>query len=196
MWSVEFAGSFNMAATDPEDIPVVKAMRSGDLTALGTLYNRYGEPVYRLSLRILKNPEEAEDLTQEVFLTFWRSTGFDPKRGTLLVYLLTITQSRAINRLRQAKSRLQLLQRWNRNRPTDTANVPMETASLKELGQQITTALQTLPDNQRQILELAYYDGLSQSEIAEQLEIPLGTVKTRSRQGLLKLRKLLKDLVE
>lgn len=195
MWSVEFAGSFNMAPTDLEDIPVIEAMRSGDLTALGTLYNRYGEAVYRLSLRILKNPQEAEDLTQEVFLTFWRSTGFDPQRGTLLVYFLTITRSRAINRLRQAKSRLQLLQRWHRNRPTDTANVPMETASLKELSQQITEALHTLPENQRQILELAYYDGLSQSKIAEQLEIPLGTVKTRSRQGLLNLRKLLKDLV-
>jgi len=185
-----------MAPTDLEDIPVIEAMRSGDLTALGTLYNRYGEAVYRLSLRILKNPQEAEDLTQEVFLTFWRSTGFDPQRGTLLVYLLTMTRSRAINRLRQAKSRLQLLQRWNRNRPTNTANVPMETASLKELSQHVTAALHTLPDNQRQVLELAYYDGFSQSEIAEQLEIPLGTVKTRSRQGLLKLRTLLKDLVE
>lgn len=196
MWSAEFAGSSNMAPTAPEDIPVIEAMRSGDLTALGTLYNHYGEAVYRLSLRILKNPQEAEDLTQEVFLTFWRSTSFDPQRGTLLVYLLTMTRSRAINRLRQAKSRLQLLQRWSRNRPTDTANVPMETASLKELSQQVTVALQTLPDNQRQVLELAYYDGFSQSEIAEQLEIPLGTVKTRSRQGLLKLRTLLKDLVE
>lgn len=196
MLSVEFAGFSSMVPTDHEDMPVVEAMRSGDLTALGTLYNRYGEPVYRLSLRILKNPQEAEDLTQEVFLAFWRSTGYDPQRGTVLVYLLTMTRSRAINRLRQAKSRLRLVERWTHQRPTSAPDMPMENASLKELSHRVGEALQTLPANQRQVLELAHYDGLSQSEISEQLQIPLGTVKTRSRQGLLKLRQLLKDLVE
>lgn len=185
-----------MTPIDHEDIPLIKALRSGDLTALGTLYARYGEAVYRLSLRILQNPDEAEDLTQEVFLAFWHSSGYDPNRGTMLVYLLTMTRSRAINRLRQSKSRLQLLQRWNNNRPTDASNIPMENASLKELSHRVSQALQALPENQQQVLELAYYDGLSQSEIAEQLKIPLGTIKTRSRRGLLKLRQLLKDLVE
>lgn len=196
MWSMAFVGSSNMAPIDHEDAPLIEAMRSGDLSALEQLYTRYGEAVYRLAVRILTNPQEAEDLTQEVFLTFWRNTSYDPARGTVLTYLLTMTRSRGINRLRQAKTRLNLLHRWNQHRPTAAPNVPMEHASLTELSQRVAVALETLPANQRQVLELAYYDGLSQSEITERLQIPLGTVKTRSRQGLLKLRRLLKDLVE
>jgi RNA polymerase sigma-70 factor (ECF subfamily) len=185
-----------MAQNDPEDTWVMTALRSGDLAALRTLYQRYGEAVYRLAFRILNHAQEAEDLTQEVFLAFWRTPNYDAERGTVLVYLLTMTRSRAINRLRQKKSQRHLLQRWHRSQSTDSPDVPMENASLKELSVQVAEALQSIPQNQRQVLELAYYDGLSQSEITEQLQIPLGTVKTRSRQGLLKLRQLLKDWVE
>lgn len=196
MWSVEFAGSSNMALADCEDLKVIKAMRSGDLAALQILYHRYGEGVYRLSLRMLGNAHDAEDLTQEVFLTFWRKEAYDPDRGSVLVFLLTMTRSRAINRLNQMKSQQKLLQRWQHNRPTDVTNLPLENASLTELSQQVSDALQAIPNDQRQVLEMAYYDGLSQSEITKQLNIPLGTVKTRSRQGLLKLRQLLKNWVE
>lgn len=196
MWSVELFGSCKMALTDNEDNAVIQAMRSGDLSALETLYNRYGTAVYRLALRILNNSQEAEDLTQEVFLTFWRTTNYDPARGKVLVYLLTLTRSRAINRLNQARSQQKLRQRWNHHQPRDAQNMPMENAALTELSHRVSEALQIIPENQRQVLEMAYYDGLSQSEITEQLQIPLGTVKTRSRQGLLKLRQLLKDLVE
>lgn len=185
-----------MTLAEHPDTEVIQALRLGDLSALGILYSRYGEAVYRLALRILSNSQEAEDLTQEVFLTFWRTTTYDPERGSVLVFLLTVTRSRAINRLHQVRSHQQLLQRWRRNRPLNASNVPMENASLKELSHRVSQALQTLPDSQRQVLEMAYYHGLSQSEITQQLKIPLGTVKTRSRQGLLKLRQLLKDLVE
>lgn len=196
MWSVEFAGSSNMTLSDRSDTELIQALQSGDLSALGIVYNRYGEAVYRLALRILSNAQEAEDLTQEVFLTFWRKGTYDPNRGAVLVFLLTMTRSRAINRINQTRSQQQLLQRWKRSSPIDASDIPMEHASLKELSHRVSEALQTLPENQRQVLEMAYYDGLSQSEITQQLNIPLGTVKTRSRQGLLKLRQLLKDLVE
>jgi RNA polymerase sigma-70 factor, ECF subfamily len=196
MWLVEFAGSSNMTLADHEDTTVIRALQSGDLAALKVLYHRYGEAIYRLALRILSNVHEAEDLTQEVFLTFWRTETYDPARGSVLVFLLTMTRSRAINRLNQVRSQQKLLQRWQHNRPSHAPNVPMENASLSELSSHVSEALQVLPDPQRQVLEMAYYDGLSQSEITKQLNIPLGTVKTRSRQGLLKLRQLLKDWVE
>jgi RNA polymerase sigma-70 factor (ECF subfamily) len=196
MWLAEFAGSSNMALADHEDATVIQAMRSGDLAALKVFYRRYGEAVYRLALRILGNAHEAEDLTQEVFLTFWRTETYDPARGSVLVFLLTMTRSRAINRLNQVKSKQKLLQRWQHNQSPNAVNPPLESASLKELSHHVSAALQQLPDSQRQVLEMAYYDGLSQSEITEQLNIPLGTVKTRSRQGLLKLKQFLKDWVE
>lgn len=196
MQSVQFTGSSNMALADHEDATVIQAMRSGDLTALKVLYNRYGEAVYRLALRILGNNHEAEDVTQEIFLTFWRTETYDPSRGSVLVFLLTMTRSRAINRLNQVRSQRKLLQRWQHNHSPIVRNVPLENASLTELSHHVLEALQTLPDSQRQVLEMAYYDGLSQSEITEHLKIPLGTVKTRSRQGLLKLRQLLKDWVK
>ena len=195
----EFTSFSRMALTDHkdmEDVKVIQAMRSGDLSALRLLYKRYGEVVYRLALRILGNSHEAEDLTQEVFLTFWRTEAYDPARGSVLTFLFTMTRSRAINRLNQARSQQKLLQRWQHNRLPNALNVPMENASLTELSHHVSEALQALPDSQRQVLEMAYYEGLSQSEITDQLNIPLGTVKTRSRQGLLKLRELLKGWVE
>lgn len=178
------------------DTKVFQALKSGDLSALGAIYDRYGTAVYRLALRILGNVAEAEDLTQEVFLTFWRSSTYDPNRGSMLVFLMTLTRSRAINRLHQSRSQQQLLQRWGRSLPPESFNPLMDKASLSEISQLIFKALQQLPENQRQVLEMAYYDGMSQSEITQQLNVPLGTVKTRARQGLLKLRRLLKDLVE
>jgi RNA polymerase sigma-70 factor, ECF subfamily len=196
MWSLKFTGLSSVVSTDPEDVKLIRAMRSGDLSALRVLYKRYGEAVYRLALRILGNAHEAEDLTQDVFLTFWRTETYDPSRGSVLVFLLTMTRSRSINRLKQVRSQQKLLQRWQHNRPLHMPNAPLENASLKELSHRVSEAFQVLPDSQRQVLEMAYYDGLSQSEITEQLKIPLGTVKTRSRQGLLRLRQLLKDWVE
>ncbi|NJR39891.1 MAG: sigma-70 family RNA polymerase sigma factor [Leptolyngbyaceae cyanobacterium CSU_1_4] len=185
-----------MASTAYEDTKLIQTLQSGDLSALGILYRRYGEGVYRLALRILGNAHEAEDLTQEVFLTFYRTTTYDVSRGSILVFLLTMTRSRAINRLKQVRSRQQLLERWQRNQSPHLPNPPMANAALKELSHYVSEALQELPEGQRQVLEMAYYDGLTQAEITEQLNLPLGTVKTRSRRGLLKLRQLLKDWVE
>ncbi len=184
-----------MMLSEQTDAEVLQALRSGNSLALGILYDRYGELVYRLALRILGNVSEAEDLTQEVFLTFWRQSTYDSKRGSMSSFLMTLTRSRAIDRLRKARSQQQILQKWQQNF-SSPANSLLDQASLAELSGRVRQALQEFPDNQRQLLELAYFDGLSQSEITRKLNIPLGTVKTRSRQGLLKLRQLLKDLVE
>ncbi len=182
---------------DRTDLQVVTALQQGDPNALGIVYDRYGTAVYRLALRMLSSPTEAEDLTQEVFLAFWRGVDkYDADRGTLLVFLLTITRSRALNRLKQQSSQQNLYQRVGNYLPTATSQPGMEAVTLNELSERMGTALAQLPTPQKQVLEMGYYQGKSQSEIAQELCVPLGTVKTRSRQGLLKLRQLLQDLID
>jgi RNA polymerase sigma-70 factor (ECF subfamily) len=189
-------GFAEMERFELEDLELIARMRSGDLRALSRLYRRYGGIVYRLALKILDHSQEAEDLTQEVFLTFWRKPNVDSQQGKLVVYLLTMTRSQAINRIRQTQSYQQRLQRWHQQLPNHGQTAPhrpMEHAALRELSEQVSESLQALSSEQRQVLELAYYHGLSQLEISTQLQLPLGTVKTHSRRGLLKLRQLLKD---
>lgn len=181
----------------PSDTELYLAMKSGQRSALGDIYDRYATLVYRLALRVLANPQEAEDLTQEVFLNLWRNKTYEPGRGSLGSFLTTLTRSRAIDRLRSRSSNLKFLQRWSQTMTTVPPPItPFESASLMQRSEYVRAALGQLPDKQRQVLELAYYDGLSQSEIAARLDIPLGTVKTWSRQGLLNLRKTLKSLIE
>jgi RNA polymerase sigma-70 factor, ECF subfamily len=185
-----------MTLSDRTDAEVFQALQDGEGCGMAILYDRYGEVVYRLGLRILHNPQEAEDLTQEVFLLLVRTVAYDPKRGSMCTFLLTIARTRAIDRLRKVRSQQQFLQKWSRIDPVVSLKTPIDNATSLEVSSRVKDALSTLPDKQRQILEMAYYDGRSQSEISQNLDIPLGTVKTRSRQGLLKLRNILKDLVE
>ncbi|WP_414541612.1 sigma-70 family RNA polymerase sigma factor [Nostoc sp. CCY0012] len=185
-----------MVLSNETDTEVFQVLRSGNLLALGIFYDRYGEVVYRVALRMLGNAQEAEDLTQEVFLTLWRSGKYDSKRGSMLVFLTTLTRSKAIDRHRQIKAQWQRLQRWSRNVPPDNSSNLMDKVSLEEMSQRVREALAELPPNQKQILEMSYYDGLSQSEISDNLNMPLGTVKTHKRKGLLYLRQMLQDLVE
>lgn len=185
-----------MVLSNETDTEVFQALRSGNPLALGIFYDRYGEVVYRVALRMLGNAQEAEDLTQEVFLTLWRSGAYDSKRGSMLVFLTTLTRSKAIDRHRQIKAQWQRLQRWSRNASPENSSNLMDKVSLEEMSQRVREALAELPPNQKQILEMSYYDGLSQSEISDNLNMPLGTVKTHKRKGLLYLRQMLQDLVE
>ncbi len=181
----------------PTDTELFLAMKAGQQSALGALYDRYSSLVYRLALRVLTNPQEAEDLTQEIFLNLWRGKTYEPGRGSLSSFLTTLTRSRAIDRLRSRSSNLRFLQRWSQTMITAPPPLtPFESASLSQRSEYVRRALAQLPEKQRQVLELAYYDGLSQSEIAARLNTPLGTVKTWSRQGLLSLRDHLKSLIE
>ncbi|NEQ97323.1 MAG: sigma-70 family RNA polymerase sigma factor [Cyanothece sp. SIO2G6] len=178
------------------DVELIHGLRSGEQEALAVLYDRYGNLVYTVALKILKRSDEAEDLTQDVFLNFWKKETFDPNRAALSTYLCVMTRSRALNRISSQGSRqrqLQQLQYVDQNRPTVT---PLEEASLAEQQSTLRQALSTLPERQRQILELNFYQGSSHSEIARQLDLPLGTVKSSARQGLLKLRKVLGDRVK
>jgi RNA polymerase sigma-70 factor, ECF subfamily len=181
---------------DQPDFVVINAIQAGDEKALAEIYDRYGLMVYRLALKILGNSNDAEDLTQEVFVTFWQGANkYEPQRGALSTFLAVVTRSRALNKLRQNKSRQNLAEQYGQNAPHSTPATGLDTAHLETLADRVGAALAQIPLEQRQTIELAYYGGLSQSTIANQLDLPLGTVKTRSRQGLLKLKTLLQDLL-
>lgn len=181
----------------PTDEQVFKAFTDGNVSALGTLYDRYGLLVYRLNYRMLKNAQEAEDLTQEIFLNLQVKSKFNPQRGSFYTYLMILARSQAIDRLRSRRSKGRLWQ--NIRKLKDSAaqpkiDDPMEVVSMEEISAQVRNALQHLSANQRQVLELSYYEGLTQLEISQRINIPLGTVKTHSRRGLIQLRKNLHNL--
>jgi RNA polymerase sigma-70 factor, ECF subfamily len=198
MMSSPYRGFFMTRWKEEPDLDLVLALKNGDRTALETLYDRYSGLVYKLALRLLSTEEAAADLTQEIFLALWnKPEKYQADRGSLSVFLSVMTRSQALNRLRSAKSQQQLIQRFGRMEMPDSGDNPnLDRAALTELSQRVKSALKQLPDAQRQVLELAYYEGFSQSDITEKTGVPLGTVKSRSRQGLLKLRELLKDLAE
>ena len=160
-------------------------MQSGDQSALAELYDRYSSVVYAVALRVLGDTGAAEDVLQEVFLQFWRNPGaFDAARGSLGAWLAVITRNRAIDSLR-------------RRRPeTDIEDVIVSVApdlageaDRSRAAQKVRGVLGTMPPAQRSALEMAYFEGMSHSEIAEKTGEPLGTIKTRIRAGLMLLRK-------
>ncbi len=182
-----------MNLVDQPDTVVVEALMAGNQAALGVLYSRYGELVYLLAYRILHNSQDAEDLTQEIFMKFWQQGKFDRARGTVPAYLLTMTRSRAIDQIRRRKSRQAMIDKVCK---LHNSSSPDNSLEQEEISEKVQRAMTQLPDNQRIPLELAYSLGLTQAEISERLGIPIGTIKTRTRQGLLKLRQLLHNLVE
>jgi RNA polymerase sigma-70 factor, ECF subfamily len=181
----------------PTDAELIQSLRAGEQLPLRLLYDRYSGLVYTVALRILGRSEEAEDLTQDVFLTFWKDGKFNPDRAALSTYLGLLTRSRALHRLAQRASRRRSLTYLQQIEPqASKAPTPLELASLAEQRQQVRAALAQLSQNQRQVLTLSYYQDLSHSVISQRLNLPLGTVKTNARQGLLKLRKILGETIE
>jgi RNA polymerase sigma-70 factor (ECF subfamily) len=186
-------GKFLLSPTDAE---LFLALKSGDSNALGVLYDRHASLVYGLALKILSSAQEAEDLVQDIFLNLAKCS-YDPKRGSFRTFLAILTRSRTIDHIRARGAALRTLERWKPNRSQEVeSNLPFEYVSQEEQSQEVRSALSQLSDSQQQVLRLSYYDGLSQSEIAERLQIPLGTVKSIARRGLLKLRQTLTDHIE
>ncbi|MEM9908256.1 MAG: sigma-70 family RNA polymerase sigma factor [Cyanobacteria bacterium P01_D01_bin.44] len=180
-----------MASPIPDTV-LVNRLWQGDLEALGTLYDRYASLVYTTALRSLGDVASAEDLTQDVFLTLMHQRTYSPERGALSSYLSLLTRSRAIDRLRAQSTQSKYLNKWQQQ-PSPLEPGPMEHASQQERNTMVRQALAQLTQQQRQVLELSYYQGQSQTEIAQQLDVPLGTVKSWARRGLLKLRSHLQD---
>jgi RNA polymerase sigma-70 factor (ECF subfamily) len=176
------------------DEAVIRRIAGGDHGALGALYDLHGRTVYTLALRIVGDPAEAEEVVQDVFLQVWRAAArYDQGRASVAGWLLMMARSRAIDRVRARQAR-----------PTGVAAGEFALAGLadgatgqearvisSQAAEQLKAALQDLPASMRAAIELAYYDGLTQSAIAERLGEPLGTVKTRMRTALQKLRSAL-----
>ncbi|MBW4487976.1 MAG: sigma-70 family RNA polymerase sigma factor [Trichocoleus desertorum ATA4-8-CV12] len=190
------------SGSEPTSLPITtdkeiwQALKARKPAALALLYDTYAGLVYGLALKLLKHPQEAEDLTQEVFLAFWHNDVYHSAHESLNSILLTMTRSLAIAKLRSRDVALKDLERWRQSPlPEKIVMTPFEQASLQERSQQIEDGLVQLSHTQRQALEMAYFEGFSQAEIAKQLGIPLGTVKTRVRQGLLKLKQTLRGFI-
>ncbi len=166
-------------------------MGRGDDDALGVLYDRFGRLAFRLAFRILRDRALAEDAVQEAFLAVWRSAdAYKRERAKPSTWILTVVHRRAVDLVRREQKR--------RGEPLESAPEPSvgpadEDAVLRDRRAAVQAALTELPDDQRQALELAYYGGLTQSELAERLGVPLGTVKSRMFAGLGRLRELLAE---
>jgi RNA polymerase sigma-70 factor (ECF subfamily) len=179
-----------------EDVKLLRAIARGDEEAIAALYDRYRLILFGLILRILHSQPEAEDVLQEVFLQVWRrASDFDEKRGRPFTWLVTLARSRAIDRLRSLGSRDRTAIEAARA-ATDNIVDAADDAVKSEQGEIVRSALKELPEEQRRALFLAYFEGLTQSEIARRLNSPLGTVKTRMRSGMIRLRELLGERVK
>ncbi len=175
------------------DVRLLQRTANGDREAFAELYDRFSRPLYSLALRVLGDAREAEDIVQDAFLALWeKSSAFSAERGTAFSWAATLTRNRAIDRVRMRRRRGELLEQ---SAPSDLGydeadGTADSTASLtfKEKARGVRTALATLPADQQKAVELAFFSGLTQQQISEKLQEPLGTVKARIRRGLLKLR--------
>ena len=180
------------------DVELLHAIARGDEAALARLYDAYRVILFGLLVRILNSREEAEDILQEVFVQVWRrAKDFDEKRGRPFTWLVTLARSRAIDRLRLLAARQRLAVGAAQDQEqSETISDALSDAVRAEQQTVVRRALAELPEEQRNTLVLAYFDGLTQSEIASKLNAPLGTIKTRMRSGMIKLRALLGSQLE
>lgn len=175
------------------DAVLIKEAAAGDTAALETLYDRYSRVVFSFALRIVGDPQIAEEILQEVFFRAWQQgSSFQSSRGSLVTWLLSITHNLAIDEIRKRNRRPQKAD--SAEPEALLAGVRDESQNVEDevwlgsLRDSIVEALNQLPQAQREPIELAYFQGLTQREIAEHLDEPLGTIKTRMRLGMLKLR--------
>lgn len=180
---------------------LVERMTTGDERALAMLYDRYAGSAYSLALSIVREAADAEEVIAETFAQVWRSAArFDAGRGSVAAWIHLIARTRALDRVRERRRRAQLLDRAAQQSDAGfaapvSAAVPTDrSAEQGEIRQLVLASLEELPEPQRRVIEMAYFGGLSQSEIAADLQEPLGTVKTRMRTAMEKLRAALAPL--
>jgi RNA polymerase sigma-70 factor (ECF subfamily) len=180
------------AVQEPADEDLMLAVAGRDEAAFETLYDRYAPLVYALCLRILRRHNDAQSVVSDVFWEVWqRAERFNPNRGTARTYLLTLARSRAVDRIRANSSRVRRETEAGREREewsSGTAADPSVAVVVDEDRQAVVAALAELNESQRRTLHLAYFGGMTHREIAAELSMPLGSVKTCIRQGLIRLR--------
>lgn len=175
------------------DEDLLAAMAAQDASALEELYTRYGRLAFSLALRITSAPETAEEVVQEVFLAAWRGAGsYQAARSSPRTWLLSIAHHRAVDTVRRRAARVQQAPLDLQIRDPEVGDVWAEVARALD-ADQVRQALRELPPEQRESIDLAYFQGLTYPEIAARMDVPLGTVKSRLRLGLAKLRNLLQE---
>jgi RNA polymerase sigma-70 factor (ECF subfamily) len=175
-----------------DDALLLQRIAQGDRSALQTLYTRVAPRAMAIAIRVLKDRAEAEDVVQDTFVDLWRRAAqFDPSRGAVQAWVLTMTRNRALDRLRARQSSARAVAGAG-NEPTSGSTVlPNDASDSNHERARVAEALASLPSEQRRVIELAYFDGLTQNQIAVQTNEPLGTVKTRVRLAMAKLADLL-----
>ena len=187
--SVGGAPSQEGASSAPDLVELLKSCGKGDEAAFARLYDATSSRVVGLAVRVVRDPAQAEEVAQEAYLEIWRTSGrFDPAKGSPLAWLLTIVHRRAVDRVRSAEAATRRDTSYQqRNQPVDhDATAEAGLASLE--AQRVRGALASLTPVQREALELAYFGGYTHTEVAAMLELPVGTAKTRIRDGLIRLR--------
>jgi RNA polymerase sigma-70 factor, ECF subfamily len=178
----------------PDDALLAQRIRSGDRGALGELYDRYASVALATALRVVANREQAEDLVHDGFVAVWQKIDrFDPMRGSLRSWLLTVVRNRAIDRLRSARSSIAIEVADEQSLLRTSPNPTWEAAIARRSAAELRSALDGLPTEQRQAIELAYFGGNTYREIAVLTNVPLGTANGRLRLGLAKLRDSLQE---
>ena len=181
--------------THLSDEALVALVARGDESALGELYDRVGRVAYGIAYRVLRDDRLAEDAVQEGFLAAWRAAAtFRADRAKASTWIVTLVHRRAVDIVRrEERRRAEPLETETRADPTDPSGSAEDAAWLGFERDRVQAALRALPDTQREAIELAYYGGYSQSELAERLGLPLGTIKSRMFAGLARLRELLDE---
>ena len=175
------------------DAQLVQRMAAGDKQAFAELYDRFSRPLYSTALRVVSDATEAQDIVHDVFLTLWqKAAAFESERGTAFAWAVTLVRNRAIDRVRTRRRRAELLAAsapsdLGYHEGTDGPSAD-DSAALGDQALVVRAAVAALPVEQKHVLELAFFGGLTQQQIAEKLREPLGTIKARIRRGLLKLR--------
>jgi RNA polymerase sigma-70 factor (ECF subfamily) len=180
---------------DPElDQTCMDRLRAGDPTALAELYDRHTPMLYGLVLRIVGRVADAEEVLQDTWVQAWkRAESWEPGRGTVTAWLLTLARSRAIDRIRSVAARRRAEAAAEPPDPAPDRDEPAKSVADRQRQERVSAALASLAPKQREVLVLGYFGGLSQSEIAARLGAPLGTVKSWTRQGLMRLRELVPE---
>ena len=174
------------------DEDLMSLIESGDTQAFEALYDRHSRAAYRMAYRIMGKPQATEDLVQEAFLKVWRAAGsYRVHRGSARTWVLSIVHNLGIDQLRSLASRRRVQEITQARAPTSQPSEAFAEAWRNSQSEQVREALRVLPQEQLKVIELAYFSGYTQKEIAELLKVPLGTVKGRARMGLKKLREYL-----
>jgi RNA polymerase sigma-70 factor (ECF subfamily) len=190
---------FDSAAGAIDDEQLIVKVAQGDRSAFSALYDRFSTPLYSLALKMLADEAEAQDLLQEVFLSVWnKASTFHADRGSAFSWVVTQLRNRAIDRIRSRRRRGELLEANAPDlEPTGSrTDSSAENCESSERAREVRSALGQLSDEQRQVLRMAYFEGMTQAEIAQRLEEPLGTIKARVHRGMARLRTLLRALHE